>query len=225
MLNWKDQQRFWSKVKVAGVNECWEWQAKSRTSGYGFFSAGRKRRFLAHRLAWTIANGEIPKGEGHHGTVVMHTCDNRLCCNPRHLRLGSQTDNVRDMCDKGRNAAAPSLGSKHGNAKFTDQDVIDIRLSGKSDAELAEKYGVTSASVRYARLAGWRHIDVKPVPYPNGKSKATRGANNTNAKLDDEKVRAIRASTEKPGVLARRYGIVPDHVTLIRKRKSWQHVT
>jgi len=171
-----------------------------------------------------VANGPIPQSDGYHGAVVMHTCDNRLCCNPRHLRLGSQADNVRDMDVKGRRVTAPPVGEKHHMSKLTDQDVIDIRLSGESDVELAKKYGMTSEAIRYARLTGWAYIDVQPVPYPSGKVRATQGSNNANAKLDADKVMAIRASDEKPGVLAKRYGILPDYVTMIRKRKAWRHV-
>lgn len=218
-----EKSRFWSNVNVRGESECWEFIGKSRTTGYGacYF---RGKRWLAHRFAWTITNGQIPAGSGHHGTVVMHVCDNRICVNPKHLRLGSQHDNVLDMVDKGRNVNVPSNGEKHGNAKFTDDDVVAIRLSGKSDPELAAQYGVTPEAINYARTRGWRHIKVKPVKWVSGKSIATRGERNASAKINEEIVRAIRASDEKPGVLAKKYGIVPDYVTMIRKRISWRHV-
>ena len=96
--------RLWRQVDCRGDDECWLWTAKSVVTGYGVLSSGGrdKPKILAHRAAWEVINGSIPDGEGHHGTVVMHTCDNRLCCNPAHLRLGSQADNVRDMDEKGR---------------------------------------------------------------------------------------------------------------------------
>jgi hypothetical protein len=51
----------------------------------------------AHRVAWTLANGPIPAG-----MHVLHTCDNPPCCNPGHLWLGTQADNMADMARKGR---------------------------------------------------------------------------------------------------------------------------
>lgn len=218
-----ERLKFWSRVKVLGESDCWEYEGKGRITGYGSYSF-RGKLWLAHRLAWTLTNGQIPKGSGHHGTVVMHTCDNRLCVNPKHLMLGTQRDNVRDMDQKGRRVVRPLNGEKHGNAKLTDADVVAIRRSRESDPALAKKYGVTPEAINYARTRGWRHIKVKQVPWESGKSAATRGDRNANAKLTADTVRAIRASDEKPGVVARRYGIVPDYVTMIRKRLVWRHI-
>jgi hypothetical protein len=51
----------------------------------------------AHRLAYTFTFGEIPDGLG-----VLHTCDNPPCCNPNHLWLGTQLENIADRHSKGR---------------------------------------------------------------------------------------------------------------------------
>jgi hypothetical protein len=61
-------------------------------NGYGFDGNN-----WAHREAWKKVNGPIPRGG-----VIMHTCDNPLCVNPEHLKLGSQADNMRDAQAKGR---------------------------------------------------------------------------------------------------------------------------
>ncbi len=71
--------------------------------GYGRFKI-HGVLYSPHRIAYQIANGPIPKCDGYHGHVVMHTCDNRACCNPAHLLLGTQKDNVADMDAKGRGA-------------------------------------------------------------------------------------------------------------------------
>ena len=156
----------------------------------------------------------------------MHKCDNPPCCNPAHLMLGSNADNMRDMSQKGRwGVRALPVGSDHGNSKLTEEQVVEIRKSNKSHVELAQVYGVSGGTIRYVREIGWTHLKVKAKKPVSGKSAATRGANNPIARLTDNDVRAIRASTEKPGALAKRFGIVPDYVTMIRKHKAWKHVT
>ena len=57
---------------------------------------------LAHRWSYNFFIGPIPKGK-----VVMHLCDNRKCCNPRHLSIGTQKENLLDMRTKQRQGTHP----------------------------------------------------------------------------------------------------------------------
>ena len=87
-------ERFWEKVHI--TDGCWEWMARRKLHGYGEF------RIIdclvpAHRMAWVLSVGPIPKG-----LLVLHRCDNPPCCNPDHLFLGTQADNLRDAIQKGR---------------------------------------------------------------------------------------------------------------------------
>lgn len=155
-------ERFWKKVDVCGENECWNWTAKSKTKGYGVISLGGRDggKMLSHRAAWTLTNGEIPSGDGFHGTVVMHECDNRLCCNPSHLRLGTQPENVKDMDQKGRRKHSPQIGSRHHNSRFTEQDVRYMRRSQKINSEIAKEFGCARQVVGSIRLhKSWKHVN------------------------------------------------------------------
>ncbi len=74
-------------------NGCWICTSH-KTTGIGYI---RKGNSTMHRFIYEEMFGEIPKG-----MVVMHTCDNRKCINPEHLKLGTHHDNNQDMANKGR---------------------------------------------------------------------------------------------------------------------------
>ena len=87
--------RFWAKVKIGGVNECWEWQASKRRM-YGKIRCDGEY-WLAHRVVWVMTYGQIPEGK-----LVLHHCDHPGCVNPKHLFLGTTQDNYKDMVSKNR---------------------------------------------------------------------------------------------------------------------------
>ena len=81
---------------------CWNWHGNKDAGGYGRASVSqgsraKKLSISSHRMSWIAFNGEIP-----YGMHVLHRCDNRACCNPDHLFLGTHQDNMRDMHAKGR---------------------------------------------------------------------------------------------------------------------------
>jgi hypothetical protein len=90
----------------------------------------------------------------------MHTCDNRLCCNPAHLRLATQADNVADMHAKGRAYTGDRpRGSRHGNAKLTEDQVREIRAAPYGSLALAAHYGITYGALKDIRRGkGWSHV-------------------------------------------------------------------
>lgn len=73
------------RVARRGDDECWEWEGGVSDSGYGMINI----TVPAHRVAYLLANGEIPDG-----LVVDHTCRNRRCCNPLHLEAVTTQENV-----------------------------------------------------------------------------------------------------------------------------------
>lgn len=100
----ESETKFWAKVLVLGLDECWPWVASTTHNGYGSFSVidpdTREHRLVrAHRYSWSIVNGPIPDD-----IMVLHSCDYRPCVNPNHLFLGTAKDNHDDMVEKGRAA-------------------------------------------------------------------------------------------------------------------------
>lgn len=137
------RERFWAKVAVVDGDACWLWTARCFPKGYGQFAIN-SRPALAHRIAWELTHGAVPAG-----LVVMHTCDNPPCCNPAHLRPGTQSQNIVDSVTKGRHRTCRQGGEHNASVKLTDQQVDEIReLRGvRSQRLIASEFGISQQHV------------------------------------------------------------------------------
>lgn len=87
-----DRERLMSFVKKEG--DCWMWQGAKTEKGYGAFKVGGVTQ-RAHRVAYQMFNGPIEDGmQLLHATKMG--CKGTSCINPKHLRPGSNDENVAD---------------------------------------------------------------------------------------------------------------------------------
>lgn len=97
----KDQKRLWGKVRVVEGEACWEWRGACAPNGYGkteIWNDGVRTSKTAHRAIYEMHLGRcIPKD-----VFICHKCDNKKCCRPDHLFLGTARENMMDCLSKGR---------------------------------------------------------------------------------------------------------------------------
>lgn len=147
------RERFNNMVSRGAEDDaCWQWGGSKDRAGYGKLHVDRKGHpRKAHRVSWTIHNGEIPDG-----LHVLHRCDNRECTNPRHLFLGTHIENMADAKAKSRpmgprpGAVSVNVGESNPRAKLTRAKVEHIRsavAAGETQRSVADRFGVSQQAV------------------------------------------------------------------------------
>lgn len=127
-------------------SDCWLWTQDVYKYGYGKLSIGKGKQVRVHRYMYQKYKGNIPES-----LSVLHKCDNPRCCNPEHLFLGNQKDNMSDAKEKGRIGYRTFFGEDHSNSKITLDIAEKIREMYKTgnfyQRELGEMFGIKQATV------------------------------------------------------------------------------
>src|ERR1035437_1496940 len=152
------ETRYWGRViKPRDPQKCWGWRG-ANVQGYGVLGltvvVGKCTSVRVSRLSWEIHKGSIPKG-----FFVLHKCDNPPCTNPRHLFLGTQADNMKDMDKKGRRGDSAHHGEAHPCAKLVEAQVKTILASKEPARVFAKRYRISEAlvwAIRQGRI--WKHL-------------------------------------------------------------------
>lgn len=136
-------RRFWSKVNITGIDDCWIWTGSKTPLGYGGINIGG-RWHSAHRKSFEFSYGHLPLN-----LDVLHRCDNPPCCNPKHLFLGTAKDNMMDAAKKSR--MGKTRGEDHPKTTITLSQVAELRklyASGQfTQEQLACKFHVCRATI------------------------------------------------------------------------------
>jgi len=127
------------------------------SQGYGHLSYDGQV-FRAHRISYELRCGPVPEDK-----MVLHKCDHRYCVNPEHLFIGTAQDNVRDMINKGRDVFGENFGENNGQAKLTEDEVLQIKrllaVGQHSQTEIGDMFGVSRGAVKQIKTGKtWRHL-------------------------------------------------------------------
>jgi len=183
LLTQYEIRRFWNRVDRRESAACWNHKGVPKINGYAQHSI-RCRNLAAHRIAWQIIHGPIPNT-----LCVCHRCDNRRCCNPSHLFLGTNAENMADAVAKGRMASGdrsgprlyperllrgielskrfkPRNGERNSAAKLSGTQVLEIRrrrcLGRETTIALGREYGVSPSMIGHICSGrAWTHLSLE----------------------------------------------------------------
>jgi hypothetical protein len=145
-LSTGDLQRKIRENVTVTESGCWEWNKSFGSHGYGNIGTGGKRNETVHRVSLEVFKG-LPDG-----LLALHSCDNRKCCNPDHLRAGTYSENRMDAALRGPKRV------------LTAEQAREIFLSDETHRALAERFGCSGATVFHIkRRRTWAHITLDLV--------------------------------------------------------------
>lgn len=148
-------ERFWRHVDIRGPDDCWPWLASLYSNGYGQFHFSEHVNTLAHRMTYELTYGAEPIG------LCCHKCNNRKCCNPKHLYDGTYSQNTQQAVAE----TQMNQGQKQGSSVLTNDSVREMKLLlkyGHTRKEMMERYSVKYWTVRAiddGMTWGWLNVD------------------------------------------------------------------
>ena len=114
------------------ANVCWPWTGKTNAKdGRPYFTVEGKRR---PSYSYVL---EAHKGEAQKGRMVLHSCDNPICCNPLHLKWGTHQENMNEMKERDR----------HGVPATVIRAIRKLLSDKRPHSEIAELYGVSRETI------------------------------------------------------------------------------
>lgn len=126
--------------------KCLRWPFGGERGGYGIVSfEGRPQR--AHHVMMLLRSG----GTRPEGREVAHSCGNKWCVNPSHLRWATRPENLADRTLHGQD----NRGERNGGNKLTKQDVLEIRRrlrTHEPQTSIARAFGVSGQTVSKINL-------------------------------------------------------------------------
>lgn len=147
-------ESIWEKVAKGADDECWLWTGPV-SGGYGRIQIGFKK-YRVHRIIFDDLNPNVIDKIGpidtRKGGLVLHKCDNKLCCNPSHLYVGTHEQNMKDRLSHGDGYKNLPKGEDHHNSIFSNEDrarLIEIHMKqGIKAKQLALQFNVNYNTVK-----------------------------------------------------------------------------
>ena len=145
---------FLKDALASETDDCIIWPYGKTRAGYGVIMLNNRTTYV-HSLACAERNGPRPEGR----YEAAHDCGNPSCCNPRHLRWATASENQLDK----RKHGTHNHGMQNVHCKLSDDDVMHIRAMsvGMTNAAIARQFGVSSSRI-------WHIVNGQARQLPTG---------------------------------------------------------
>lgn len=201
----------WNHVTNYGDSDrCWEWQGFVGSNGYGRITINYKNETV-HRIAYQLSHGDIPEG-----LFVCHECDNKICCNPDHLWLGTAADNNEDCKNKGRKQKGDHHWTRVSPEKLACGDQNGTRTHPEKLHRGDDHWTVLHPEKVARGERSGQHTHPERI---------ARGERNGRAKLTKEQIKEIfdlRATGLTQQQLADNFGVGQMQISRILRGLHWQ---
>lgn len=135
-------QSFLKSAIETDSRDCLLWPYATTPQGYGSLRVNKKTT-APHRVVAKIVYGPAKQKR----MEVAHSCGNKLCVNPKHLRWATREENQADRVIHGTS----NRGERQWKSKLTREDVLRIRnlsRQGMSSYKICETFSVASKTIR-----------------------------------------------------------------------------
>ena len=186
-LSEKQIRNFFTKVNK--TDTCWLWTGMTTSTGRGklkLYGIEHTAPRVIYALHYSLDPGNF---------YVLHTCDDPLCVNPEHLRLGTAQDNTNDMVAKGHFVASK------GNTKIKPDSKEEKLLLDETIPvnEVAKLLGITRRTIWKRRRDAGLNTDHR-------------------RKVSEAQEQLIASDTRPHTVIGFHYGISASQIGIIKRK-------
>jgi hypothetical protein len=143
-------------IDSQNLGPCLEWPRTRTKLGYGVITRPGQKSVYVHRQAFADHIG-VPLSVLD-GWKIRHRCDNPSCFKAAHLIIGTQADNIKDMCDRGRqakhDAARQQLMSEAQKARFARSPMTQEHIAKLSASHIGHRHPEATKAKMSAARAG-----------------------------------------------------------------------
>ena len=119
-------------LRGGDITQCWPWTGRLNEKDGRPYMRLNGKSTLAYHITY-----ELMTGDSVNGRMLLHQCDNEICCNGFHVHPGTHQENMDEMKERER----------HGIPKTVLRTIKKLLEEGRTHENIAELYGHDRSTV------------------------------------------------------------------------------